>query len=94
MIVRDDISVKFPTLCPWCGYRHSHQARFNDPGEPQTGDLTLCISCGEFAIFAPVPGGLRKPTDDEFLEFGTDREVQRVRQAWVAMNEARKRGEL
>lgn len=76
------------TVCPWCGKRNNRVTAVEHKAKPKSGDLTICIDCGEWAVFGFVPGGLRKPTDAEFVEIGTDDTCQKVRRAWVAMKES------
>jgi hypothetical protein len=70
--------------CPFCGAQHV-MAGDVEPGgrEPADGDATLCIKCGEIAVFAKAaPGGARKPTIEELEAFGQDDNIQGLRRAW------------
>lgn len=70
--------------CPFCHYRCDAATSVNVEGEdePEDGDLSICIKCGEWIVFADNVTGVRKPTDDEYLEIGSDRFYASVRAAW------------
>jgi hypothetical protein len=69
--------------CPWCGHSHELATSIHGDAVPEPGDITLCMSCGEWSIFSDSAGTLRKPTDAEFSEIGTDKNMQAMRRAWV-----------
>lgn len=85
----------FRTECPFCGAEHdkagSVTKQSDKPVIPQDGDLTLCASCGEWAFFnEKTPGGLRKPTDEEYLLLARSPVVRAARTAWVKADEMRR----
>jgi hypothetical protein len=58
------------TPCPYCNAPNN--AATDPDGEdrpPRPGDVTICISCGEFLLF---DADLRtvKPSEDELIELG------------------------
>lgn len=78
------------TVCPHCGYRHDAAAAVDDDERgPEDGNLSLCFECGEWSVFED--GNLRKPTDAEYLDFGTLPSIQKIRRAWVDMDRRRRR---
>ena len=52
------------------------------PNQPGDGDLTLCISCGEWNVFEG--DGLRQPTDEEYDEVRANPFCETIRQHWLA----------
>lgn len=83
------MSIEMNTKCPFCGTVHDLASGIGEPGErrptmPADGDLTLCISCGEWAFFSSIAnGGLRMPTDTEYESLVAMRIVREARTAWV-----------
>jgi hypothetical protein len=82
---------EFPNQCPFCGEKHDMASGVAERGKtqhtPTDGDLTLCIVCGEWAFFdSKVIGGLRKPTDAEYVTIGETAFLRKMRKAWVDMN--------
>lgn len=76
--------------CPYCGHitTHATPARDDERG-PVEGDATMCIRCGEFAIFAfSAAGNMRKPTRDEKSDLDDDMNVARLREAFRRMKSA------
>lgn len=76
--------------CPHCGAKVDAASQIGGEDAPRAGDVSLCVYCGEWNIFNEDMS-IRKPTVDEYVEFGTAPEVKRVREAWVRMMENRKR---
>lgn len=81
---------EFLTCCPFCGDRHDVASHISERGKsqhaPTDGDLTLCIVCGEWAFFdRKSEGGLRKPTDAEYVTIGETPILRKMRKAWVEM---------
>jgi L-aminopeptidase/D-esterase-like protein len=74
--------------CPYCGREHTDLtgvARKGTPARrPGPGDLTICIRCGEWSVFARN-GRTRKPTAAEAREIATSRLCRHARQAWEQM---------
>lgn len=84
------------TVCPWCGVKHDADTLVATKGDvalpttrPEPGDLTMCAGCGEWAMYDIVPGGLRKPDDEEFLQIGNDPNCRAIRAAWTEFQQAR-----
>jgi hypothetical protein len=83
--------------CPWCGSVHEALApNQSGLGQPQGGDIALCIVCGRFAIFQGEIGelSLRKPNSVEGLRLSTDPYSQAMSAAWRQMQDSKgmKRG--
>lgn len=57
--------------CPHCG-ESNIEAQGTRPGEPRTGDASLCFYCVQWAIF-DAELMLRKPTAEEEAELKQDR---------------------
>lgn len=77
------------TQCPFCGAQHDLASTVSvkggsAPERPSDGDLTLCIVCGEWALFEKkAPGGMRKPTDAEYEKIAASPMVRAARAAWL-----------
>jgi hypothetical protein len=77
--------------CPFCAKVMDATTCVSAEGgkrQPTSGDITMCISCGEIAVFATKPLRLRKPTDAEYLVLAADEHVKKMRSAWVAFRDA------
>lgn len=61
----------------------SHAFYERDHEKPSPGDVTMCIKCGELAVFDDCMQ-LREPTVDEHIMFGKDKRIDRLRRAWLA----------
>lgn len=74
--------------CPHCQaeLQASSNAELGEDGAPVDGDATICIKCGEWAIFEDEASSLRKPDDDELQEIAMDKHLRKMRAAWVAMD--------
>ena len=74
------------TKCPWCGYRHEVASAVggDGPRKPDAGSISICIACGEVAVFELDFLGLRlrEPTDEERASIEEDDTVRQVREAW------------
>lgn len=72
--------------CPFCG-KLQDKVTSATPGHkeaPTAGDLTICIVCGEFAIFADDSGEtLRAPTDAEYDQIASDPVARKMRIVWT-----------
>ncbi len=82
-----------PSACPQCGkVLDSATAAFGGKYKPAHGDITLCISCGEWSQFE-VEGdtvALVKPNEEALEHIGYSPEARRVRDVWVRMDKERK----
>ena len=76
-----------PSRCPWCGYEvDAATETFDDKHHhPKAGDVTICIECGEWAVFKKPLLMLRKPTDKEFAYIAADFGCRKLRWAWMEM---------
>lgn len=83
-IVNDPIPHR--NACPYCGHVASHVSAIGHNERPSKGAVSLCVKCGEWAIFKGN-GRLRKPTDDEHYHIGMSQECRSVRTAWVRTKE-------
>lgn len=77
--------------CWNCRRKHDLASSLFKDVTPKNGDVSLCIRCGEWGIFdSNNPNGLRRPTEDEFMEIGESTECRRVREAWVKIKRQHK----
>lgn len=81
-------SMELDTICPHCKYVMDHVSStpFNPRAKPKVGDITMCIRCGEWAVFKEDLQ-LREPTDDEHIAFNKDARLMQARWAWNKMME-------
>lgn len=66
--INDESQEMEPFTCPYCGYMMDAVSGVDGARDPEEGSLSICMKCGEIAIFCsrPEPGlGLRMPTPDE-----------------------------
>ncbi|CAJ5618854.1 Uncharacterised protein [Burkholderia pseudomallei] len=77
--------------CPHCGAHNDRHSAVTEPGEapapPSDGDVSICISCGELAIFDMHERCLRFPTIDEANALEGNPDLQLCRAAWRAMKD-------
>ena len=74
---RPDLSfIQKAGKCFGCGYEFDAAAAINNDrtASPQEGDFSICIACGEPAIFT-ADGSLRQPTKEEAAELWQNPEV-------------------
>ena len=70
-----------PTTCPFCGTFNPLVTNPTGDLVPKDGDISICWTCLEVAIFCPeAPGSLRKPTDDEYIAMARHKKLQLVLQ--------------
>lgn len=75
--------------CPHCGYVcDACLSVKNEDARPKEGSISLCINCGEFAMFN-ADLTLREFTDEEETEIMTDPGIKETRAAWVRMDAER-----
>ena len=81
------MSVKMLSICPFCKYACNEVTGpnlFDENAEPETGDISLCIRCGEWGVFDfGLPEQMRKPTSDEYDEIAAGKIYRRMRKAWL-----------
>jgi hypothetical protein len=78
--------------CPHCAEELTCATNADDEAAaPNNGDFTICIRCGEWGVFEEAaPGGLRKPSEGEYLEIGERPDLRQLRAAYIAMDEERR----
>ncbi|WP_448167699.1 hypothetical protein [Burkholderia ambifaria] len=81
------------TFCPYCGKMNEEHMNASDKSGhlgytaanqfivPEEGDVSICIGCGQFAVFTH-DGALRKPNDDEVEVFSQDPDLQVMKAIW------------
>jgi len=70
-------------VCPNCGAQHDVAGTINSDDRPSDGDVSLCVQCGEPAIFDfSLPGNMRKPTIEELEHIAADPDIERMKRAW------------
>jgi hypothetical protein len=77
--------------CWSCGYTHDATSALDgDNAIPEPGDVSVCLACGEVAIFAVIMGrlGTREPTRAEREDANHNRGVVTAR---LIQREARER---
>lgn len=73
-----------PSCCAWCGYKVDSATNITSGSKPRKGDMTLCLKCGEWNVFA-AQWALRKPTAKEFMSIGANPGCRKLRWAWVEL---------
>jgi len=75
-------------VCAHCKAEHEAVSAARDIGAamPKGGSLALCFKCGEWNVFE-ADLQLRKPTDEEYMQIGQDKNAAQIRQAWVKVQE-------
>lgn len=87
-------SIEINAQCPFCGRMNELATPTGDATVPHDGAVSLCIKCGEWAVFQGTDTlTLRKPTDDEYTDFAKDKHMIKARAIWVRMNQEREMGE-
>lgn len=78
-----------PTVCPWCKTRNEAVTDAEkDDATPRHGDISLCIRCGEWAVFDSFwVGGMRKPNHAEYVEIVDNPLSHEMRRAWLMVQE-------
>jgi hypothetical protein len=73
------------THCPFCRAIIDAVSEVNnEPVTPDDGDISLCWNCGEWMVFtAAAPGGLRRPTHEEYEEITDEPRFGAIRRAWL-----------
>jgi hypothetical protein len=69
--------------CPHCGHDLDEHAEFSGNGDPEPGDVSICLYCRNLSLFDTGPGGLylRKPTPAEYDEIAAHPTVVAAQQA-------------
>lgn len=91
-----DESTRTPVWnCPNCGYRIDSASGLSKD-QPDPGDVSVCMKCGEVFLFAEDLTG-RKPTVQELIDIQQSpswHEILRVRWAIAKLHEKIAAGEL
>ena len=70
-------------ICPYCGHQTDLTTPVSDSWSiPSEGDVSMCIHCGEFAVFTERAEELRLPTPSEASEMLLHPDAARAREAW------------
>lgn len=74
------------TICPYCSKINELHEQRDASGEPAPGDISMCISCGNFAMFGDDMS-LHKLTDAQKNDLRHNREAYRelgkLKLAWL-----------
>ena len=67
--------------CLACGYVFDAASGIGEtpPTRPTAGSISLCIRCGDLAVFLDGPPWLRPPTDEERRRCDADPDMARIR---------------
>jgi hypothetical protein len=69
-----------PMICPHCGRYNEAYSGVTTPAGPKPGDVSMCIGCGNWAIFED--DGMRKPNEEEREWLAEEDTCIKVREAW------------
>lgn len=76
--------------CPHCGKQNDEAECMSNPGTlPEPGDISICISCGEWGIFTET--ALRRPDLTELFQIMHDPDNVKIKKCWKEMNKIRSR---
>ena len=78
--------------CPYCGKKISAASNAIDEGEPKVGDVTICLYCGEVAMF-DADLHLREPTADETIAIARDGRTDQLRKMWLMWQAEQAKGQ-
>lgn len=71
------------TKCPYCGYIANAHETLDEQNDPNEGDISFCIKCGEVSIYdGSSPKRLIK-VDVETLPWRTQSEIKKIEMAWL-----------
>lgn len=76
------------SICPHCGQRFECATALQQEGGPGPGDVSICWTCGELAMFDDEMR-LRAPTAEEAVILGNDADLQKARAIWAAQRDKR-----
>lgn len=68
-------------MCPACGALNDAATNIVGDADPTNGDVSICFTCGEIAVFTGIGLDVRRPTDAERREMLAIDEVTRLRSA-------------
>jgi hypothetical protein len=86
--MKDHREFSSATTCPHCGAAHevaTSTTQFEDATAPRHGDLSLCIQCGQWAVFTH-DGALRTPSPDEATHIKRAPFCQQAEFSWFLMD--------
>lgn len=79
--------------CPFCDKKLGHTTVVEGKHKPKNGDASLCLTCGEWAVFDfSLPEQMRKPTFEEYQDFVADEQMSAMRMAWLTVDKGTKTG--
>ena len=74
------------TVCPFCSRCNELASPASGELEPEDGDFTLCIGCGEWSVFdSRWSSGTRKPTFAEYQQIVANPMMSKARAAWLVV---------
>ena len=81
------MTADFISHCPWCGKHFDAATCVGEDAAknplPENGDLSLCIACGEWAVFErKAKGGQRKPNKEEYNYIIENNDTRLLRETW------------
>ncbi|KVT60620.1 hypothetical protein WK55_09755 [Burkholderia ubonensis] len=68
--------------CPFCAKINDRHMGLTCHVEPEDGDVSICVGCGQLAVFDLVNAHMRVPTDDESHVFARDADIQQYLEVW------------
>lgn len=74
-----------PVTCPHCGAVMDGQAQIDGDSTPDEGSVAICIYCTNISVFGEGGASLRRPTEEEQVEFAANERLQYLRFA-IAMS--------
>lgn len=80
---------QYDQVCPTCGYKCDSFQGLNHSFRPMPGFYSLCLNCGEFAIFDETLK-LRVLTEDQKRYVAGQPDAVRAREAWQAVQKKRR----
>lgn len=85
---RANVDIGLSVLCPYC--KRAHTAQLVGGGPMETGDVSICVECGEVAIAdLSLPGKLRTPDGMERGNILADSDVMAALSAWADVTRRR-----
>jgi hypothetical protein len=74
--------MEISTICPYCLKKHELTSAVVDKAAtPKPGNVSMCITCGEFSIFNTALV-LEKLTPEQRVELDQHPGIQQIRRAW------------
>lgn len=66
--------------CPYCNYLFTNHETLDGQYNPEVGDISFCIKCGEISMFTKtrlIKQDINELCEDEYEE------VMKIREAWT-----------